>query len=72
MPAVTPAGGGLRGGKLAFSVDDGRGGVAQATVSITVGEAANQPPTADTQTLATAYETALPITLTGLDLTWTR
>ena len=68
----TPAAGYSGADSSVFSVDDGRGGAAQATVSITVGEAANQPPTVDAQTLATAYETPLPITLTGSDPTWIR
>lgn len=52
---------------FAFSVNDGRGGLDQATVAITVEEAANQDPTATPQSLTTPYETALPITLTGSD-----
>ncbi|MBI1358316.1 MAG: tandem-95 repeat protein [Acidobacteria bacterium] len=50
-----------------FHVDDGKGGSAQATVSITVGPAPNRKPTANPQTLTTAYQTALPITLSGTD-----
>ena len=50
-----------------FSVDDGKGGVDQAMVSITVADAVNQTPTADARTLTTAHETALPIVLTGSD-----
>ena len=62
----TPAAG-YRRGQLLCSRWTTDAAAAQATVSITVGEAANQPPTADAQTLATAYETPLPITLTGSD-----
>ena len=50
-----------------FSVNDGRGGTAQAVVSITVGANPNQIPTAVPQTLTTAFQTALPIVLTGSD-----
>ncbi|MBI1355066.1 MAG: tandem-95 repeat protein [Acidobacteria bacterium] len=50
-----------------FRVDDGRGGSAQATVSVTIGPPPNLPPTAGSQNLATAYETPLAITLTGSD-----
>jgi large repetitive protein len=68
-PAVTytPNAGYVGPDSFTFSVDDGRGGTAQATVTITVGEAPNQAPSADAQALETAYETALPITLTGSD-----
>jgi hypothetical protein len=63
----TPNAGYVGPDSFTFSVDDGRGGTAQATVTITVGEAPNQAPSADAQALETAYETALPITLTGSD-----
>jgi hypothetical protein len=52
---------------LTFSVSDGRGGSAQAVVSISVEAAPNQPPTAQSQTLATPESTPLPIVLTGSD-----
>ena len=50
-----------------FSVDDGRGGTAQATVTISVAPPPNEDPTADSQSLQTPFETALPIVLTGSD-----
>jgi hypothetical protein len=51
-----------------FSVDDGRGGVDQAVISISVAAPIiNQPPTADPQALSTPHATALAITLTGSD-----
>jgi hypothetical protein len=49
-----------------FTVNDGTVDSAAATVSITV-TAANDAPTADPQSVSTAEDTALPITLTGSD-----
>jgi len=63
----TPAAGYSGPDSFAFSVNDGRGGLDEAVVSITVEEAPNQAPTADPQSLGTPYETALPITLSGSD-----
>jgi|GEM_PF-1850659 len=63
----TPAAGYVGDDSFTFSVNDGRGGLAQAVVSITVGAAPNRPPTATPKTLTTPFETPLPITLTGSD-----
>jgi hypothetical protein len=49
-----------------FTVNDGTVDSAAATVSITV-TAVNDAPTADSQLVSTAEDTALPITLTGSD-----
>ncbi len=49
-----------------FQVDDGSGGLATATVDITV-TAVNDPPTADPQSVSTDEDTPLMITLTGSD-----
>ena len=50
-----------------FTVSDGNGGTAVATIHIVV-NAVNDNPVANAQTLATAEDTALSITLTGSDV----
>ena len=50
-----------------FSVDDGRGGVANATVNITV-TPVNDAPVADAQNVLTSEDTPLAITLTANDI----
>src|SRR5690606_41239524 len=49
----------------ALPIYDGRGGVDQAIVSITVGEAPNQTPTANPQSLSTPHQTPLASTSAG-------
>lgn len=49
-----------------FAVDDGNGGTATGTVSVTIG-AVNDPPTATDVALSTPEDTPLPITLGGTD-----
>ncbi len=62
----TPAGDHFGPAAFTYTVSDGDGGTDAATVTLDVAPA-NDAPTADDQTLATAFETALPLTLTASD-----
>ena len=50
-----------------FSVDDGRGGVARATVMVTVTAEANTVPVANDQNVSTTFETPVSFTLNASD-----
>ena len=63
----TAAAGFVGDDSFTYTVGDGKGGAATATVRVTVAAPANRPPTANGQSVSTVQDTAVPVVLGGAD-----